>query len=156
MHVSKNRMRIANMERMKFLNKVCEQILRLAGNEHQQYVSTPQWGAARTSLGSMWGDDERKDAAPNLLLMTGLCARQRFCTSFRGKGKMFANIREEQGNIIIHDLNIKVCAFSVLAEWIVPLLPTPIRILQTHNHHLRVNRWGKNCGRVEQLELRDL
>lgn len=56
-----------------------------------------------------------KDTAPNLLLMTGLCERQRFCKIFMGQRKMFANIKREKGNIVC-DLNIKVCAFSILAK----------------------------------------
>lgn len=57
----------------------------------------------------------KKDTAFNLLLMTGLCARWRFCKNFMGQRKMFANIKREKRNIVC-DLNIKVCAFSILAK----------------------------------------
>lgn len=46
--------------------------------------------------------------------MTALCAvKYLFGKVFTGIKKMFANIKAEQGNLIIHDLNIKsLCIFN--------------------------------------------
>lgn len=68
---------------------------------------------------------------------------------------MFANIREDQGNVIIYDLSVKDGAFSILAKWMFLLLPIPIRTLQTSKRHLRVSRW-KESWDSGVIELEDL
>lgn len=59
---------------------------------------------------------------------------------------MFANIRDEHGNIIIYDLNTKVCEFLILAKWPIPFLSAMHKAPKTHKHLLAVRRWERIAG----------